>query len=104
MLIEDDALVIRGEPSEECETRGEGTLRTERTYRRFYRRLPLGYKPDMNAVKAEYKDGVLELTLPVPPETKSSVKRIPVRADAEATREVAQAFIGLLDSPRRRSG
>jgi HSP20 family protein len=64
--ISDDLLIIKGERRQENEESREGFYRSERSYGSFYRVIPLpeGVEPD-NAV-AEFRDGVLEITMPAP--------------------------------------
>ncbi|MBW1981750.1 MAG: Hsp20/alpha crystallin family protein [Deltaproteobacteria bacterium] len=59
-----DVLTIRGEKKRESEDKRENYHRKERTYGVFMRsfRLPVEVKND--AVDANYKDGVLTITLP----------------------------------------
>jgi HSP20 family protein len=65
--VHDDYLVLEGERRQESQQTSQGGVyRTERSYGRFYRTIPLpeGVNPDQ--VKASFKDGVLEVTVPVP--------------------------------------
>jgi HSP20 family protein len=68
--IEEDSLVITGERKEE--TVGEGTEvhRRERFYGKFSRTLTLPVAVAADQVKANYKDGVLSVTLPKAEEAK----------------------------------
>jgi len=77
--IIEEALVIEGERKREKEEKGEGFYRTERAYGKFYRSIPLpkGAKPDL--IKAELKNGVLEVVIPV--EVKPTTREIPVKAN-----------------------
>ena len=63
--IEDGALVIRAERKREEEKSGEGYSRKERFFGRFERVLTLPEGADTEATAATYKDGVLEVTVPV---------------------------------------
>jgi HSP20 family protein len=77
--IENDFLTIHGERKvEEDKTEG-GIRRTERRYGEFYRAiaLPEGARPDQ--ARAEFKDGILHVTIPVE-EPKSNRREIPVQA------------------------
>lgn len=71
VLIEEGDLVLRGERKEEAEVKEEDVYRWERSYGSFYRRLPLNFEVKSEAVKASFKDGVLEVTLPLPKEPKT---------------------------------
>jgi len=65
-----DTLTIRGERKFENEERKENFVRVERSYGRFQRSFTLGVPVQSDSVKAIYKDGVLEITLPKSEETK----------------------------------
>ncbi|HEX6902360.1 MAG TPA: Hsp20/alpha crystallin family protein [Thermoanaerobaculia bacterium] len=64
--IHDDYLVLEGERHSEREENQEGLYRTERSYGRFYRTIPLPEGTDPDQVRASFKDGVLEVTVPMP--------------------------------------
>ena len=61
---EDGTLTIEGERSSESEAKGKNYHKVERAYGRFVRSLNLGQVVDQAKIKAQYKDGVLELVLP----------------------------------------
>jgi HSP20 family protein len=64
--IHNDFLVLRGERRQEQEQNEGGIYRSERSYGQFYRTVPLpdGVNPDQ--ARANFKDGVLEVTIPLP--------------------------------------
>ena len=64
--IHNDFLVLRGERRQEQQRNEGGIYRSERSYGQFYRTVPLpdGVNPDQ--AKANFKDGVLEVTIPMP--------------------------------------
>jgi HSP20 family protein len=62
--LRDDAVVIRGERQEEHKEEREGLFRTERSYGRFYRQIPLPEGVDTSKATATFRDGVLEITMP----------------------------------------
>ena len=72
VVVEEGDLVLRGERKEEMEVEEEDLYRAERTWGRFFRRLPLDFEIDPAAVKASFKDGVLEVTLPMPKKAKKA--------------------------------
>jgi HSP20 family protein len=81
--IDDEAIVIRGERQfEHTETQG-GITRTERRYGEFYRAVPLPDGADTAKARAEFKDGVLQISVPVQ-ETKSNVRQIPIQSTASS--------------------
>ena len=63
--IDDDQLVISGERRQEHEERREGLYRSERVYGRFYRAIPLPDGADAEHATATFKNGVLEISMPV---------------------------------------
>jgi HSP20 family protein len=62
--INEDVLTVEGERKEEKEEEDKRFHRTERTYGRFVRRFALPTHVDGTGVKAEFKDGVLNVHLP----------------------------------------
>jgi HSP20 family protein len=85
--VTDEGLVISGERRNEDEQRGEGFYRSERSYGRFQRVIPLPDDvTDVDAAQAKFENGVLEVSLPVPENRRR--RQIPVQASgsgAEAT-------------------
>jgi HSP20 family protein len=75
--VTDDSLVIEGERKQEHKEDHEGYHRWERSYGRFYRAIPLPEGAKTEQVKAELKDGVLRVSIPVP-ESKSKARQVPV--------------------------
>ncbi len=62
--VKDNRLTIRGEKKFENKTEKKGYTRVERSYGLFERSFFLDDKIDRENIKAEYRDGVLHLTLP----------------------------------------
>jgi HSP20 family protein len=58
------SLWISGEKKEEKEEKGKTFHRIERRYGQFQRVIPLGTQVDEKHVKAEYKEGILRVTVP----------------------------------------
>lgn len=61
---EDDILTIRGERRAETESKEKNYHKVERVYGAFERALQLNTAIDKEKIKAAYKNGVLEITLP----------------------------------------
>jgi HSP20 family protein len=76
--IDGDTLVVEGERKQEKEEKREGYYHSERSYGKFYRSilLPEGAKADQAA--AQFNNGVLEVTVPIP-EVKAKRQEIPVQ-------------------------
>jgi HSP20 family protein len=64
VTVENGVLTLQGERRQEKEEKGKRFHRVERSYGSFVRSFSLPESVDENAVKAEYKDGVLNLHLP----------------------------------------
>lgn len=64
VLVRDHSLIIRGEKKEEREEKTETYHRVERVYGKFERVVALPTEVKLEGVKAEFKDGVLEIRLP----------------------------------------
>jgi HSP20 family protein len=59
-----DTLTIRGERKQECSGKDGNWLRCERTYGTFERAFTLGAPVRADQVKASFRDGVLEVSVP----------------------------------------
>ena len=64
VTMENGALTIRGERSAEKEEKKEGYHRIERSRGSFYRRFARPDSADADHIKAQGKDGVLEIEIP----------------------------------------
>jgi HSP20 family protein len=73
----DDGLVIRGERRYEQTVNEGDVVRSERTYGRFYRLIPLPEDAKVENAKANFWNGVLEITVPVP-ESERRNRQIPI--------------------------
>jgi HSP20 family protein len=77
VTYENGMLTLSAETRSESEEKeGERVIRQERRYGKYMRSLRLGADIDESKIKATYKDGVLEITLPKAEEVKP--KRISV--------------------------
>src|SRR5436309_1925415 len=76
--VEDGRLTIKGEKEYEREEKEKGQYRMERSYGSFERAIELPAEVDESKAKAEFKKGVLRLTLPKRPGAQSRRKKIPV--------------------------
>jgi HSP20 family protein len=62
--LADGAVTIQGERRQEKDEKGKRFHRIERQYGQFIRRFALPGEIDATKVQAEFKDGVLKVTLP----------------------------------------
>ncbi len=62
--VKGDELTLSGKVIAEAEAEGESWHRRERPAGEFARRLQLPFRADANGVKANYRNGVLRLTIP----------------------------------------
>ena len=68
--VENNVLTLRGERKFEDEVKKESYHRVERAYGTFLRSFTLPNVVDTDKIKAEFKDGLLRLTLPMKEEAK----------------------------------
>ncbi|HYH12018.1 MAG TPA: Hsp20/alpha crystallin family protein, partial [Thermomicrobiales bacterium] len=66
VMIDNGDLVIKGERRSEEEVEEANYFRMERFSGTFYRRFPLPDNVDEDQIRAEYRDGVLEIQIPKP--------------------------------------
>jgi len=78
--LSDDVLTIRGEKKAEREEKKKGYYLAERSYGSFYRSIPLPPGVDSEKAEAQFKKGVLTVTLPKTPEAQAKVRKIEVKA------------------------
>ncbi|PMB48570.1 molecular chaperone [Fischerella thermalis CCMEE 5330] len=71
-----DSVSIMGERKSETKTEEKGMTRTEFRYGKFQRLIPLPARVQNTNVQAEYKDGILKLTLPKSEEEKNKVVKV----------------------------
>lgn len=64
VTIKDGMLTIQGERKQEREEKGKKFHRIERSYGSFARSFQIPADVDENSVKAEFKDGMINVTLP----------------------------------------
>jgi HSP20 family protein len=81
--VTDNDITISGERRQEQETEREGVYRSERTYGSFSRTIPLPEGAITDQAKASFRDGVLEITVPAPPQTTRG-RRLEIKETAEA--------------------
>ena len=80
MRVENNLLTIRGERKFEKSVSEENYLRVERTYGAFSRSFSLPNTVNAEKIGAEYKNGVLTVTLPKREESKPRQVKVTVNA------------------------
>lgn len=73
-----EAVSISGERKEEMKSEGKGLTRTEFRYGKFQRVIPLSTRIQNDKVEAEYKNGILNLTLPKAEAEKNKVVKVKI--------------------------
>jgi HSP20 family protein len=93
--VENNLLTIRGERKFEKKVSEDSYLRVERAYGSFSRSFSLANTVNSEAIKADYLNGVLTLTIPKREEAKPKPKQIKVNVGVSAgTPAVAAAAAG----------
>src|SRR5262245_61598347 len=82
--VENNILTIRGERKFEKKAEEKSYLRVERSYGSFARSFSLANSVNTEAIKADYKDGVLTLTIPKREEAKPKQIKVNVGGQASA--------------------
>ena len=80
--LTDDILTLSGERKEEKEEKREGFYRSERSYGSFYRELPLPEGAKTEDAAATFRNGVLEITMPVP-KVETSTRKLEIKEPTE---------------------
>jgi len=78
VTLTDNALTIKGESKYEKEIEDKNVHRRERSFGRFMRTLPINTKIKPDQAHAEFKDGVLGITIPKAPEAKEKRFRLDI--------------------------
>ena len=77
--IDGDMLTISGERRDERSDESGGWRHSERRYGSFHRSVALPEGVDTNAAQASFRDGVLEISLPMPARRENRAQSIEVR-------------------------
>lgn len=76
LQVTENAVLIKGERKSEAKTEENGVKRSEFHYGKFQRVIPLPARIQNTNVTAEYKDGILNLTLPKTEAEKNKVVKV----------------------------
>jgi HSP20 family protein len=89
--IANGGITIEGERHNEHEEKGEGYFRSERSYGKFYRRIPMPEGVKAENANANFSNGVLEITLPAVKQEERKSRRLEIRGDGhtQARRKAA---------------
>ncbi|MEH2425768.1 MAG: Hsp20/alpha crystallin family protein [Nostoc sp.] len=74
--VTEKAVYVSGERKSETKTEEKGVTRSEFHYGKFKRVIPLSARIENTNVTADYKDGILNLTLPKTEQEKNKVVKI----------------------------
>jgi HSP20 family protein len=77
-----DRVAISGERKSETKSEENGRTRSEFRYGKFQRVIPLPARIQNTNVTADYKDGILNLTLPKSEEEKNKVVKVNLLGEA----------------------
>ena len=83
--ITEDVIVIEGERKFEHEENQEGVYRSERSYGHFHREIPLPPNVKTENATANFKNGVLEVTMDAPQSTKNR-RRVDIQSSDTTTK------------------
>lgn len=80
--VTEDAVTIQGERKSERQEERDGVYRSERSYGSFRRVVPLPDGAITDQAKASFRNGVLEITMPAPPQS-SRARRLEIAEGAQ---------------------
>ena len=78
-----EGLVIQGERKRESSGDEGGIQRSERSYGRFWRLIPLPEAANVDQAKANFENGVLQVNIPIP-ESQQRRRQIPISSSGQA--------------------
>jgi HSP20 family protein len=88
LIVLGNVLTIKGERKQQQEIKKDDYIRRETSYGSFERRITLPEGTDADRIKASFKNGVVEITMPVAKEM--AAKKIPLEASSEASTKSAR--------------
>ena len=97
--INNEGLAIQGERKREHEEKREGYYHSERSYGHFYRLIPLPEGANTDQAQAEFRNGELRVSIPVPAQ---KTRQIPISTTEE--RKEPQSQTAAAAGQARRAG
>lgn len=79
--LDHDSLILSGEKKHDVEEKGKNFHRIERSFGSFQRVIPLNSEVEGDKVEAEFKKGVLTVTLPKPASAVKAAKKINIKSN-----------------------
>jgi HSP20 family protein len=79
IVVADNLLTIKGEKKTEKEEKKKDYRLVERSYGGFARSITLPFAAEPDKANATFRNGVLTITLPKPPEMKAKAKKIAIK-------------------------
>ncbi|PKO02544.1 MAG: molecular chaperone [Chloroflexi bacterium HGW-Chloroflexi-5] len=80
LTLENESLIISGEKKNDVEEKGKNFHRVERSYGSFQRTIPLVSEIQQDKVEANFKNGVLNITLPKTPAAAKQTHKIEIKS------------------------
>ena len=80
--VEKGLLSISGERNDEHQSNERGVYRRERSYGSFRRNIALPDNVDPAGIKANFQNGVLEISVALPKEDRPQSRSIPVQSES----------------------
>jgi HSP20 family protein len=87
--VTDGHLALSGERKRETEEKKDNFYRSEREYGSFYRAVPLPEGVKLEDVKALFSDGVLEVSVPLPAQPDTKVRKVQIEEAKTAAKSAA---------------
>ncbi|MGE5629868.1 MAG: Hsp20/alpha crystallin family protein [Caulobacteraceae bacterium] len=79
LYIDENSIRLSGQTKKENEFKDENAYRTERYYGSFSRTIPLPVEVKSEEAKAEYKDGILSITVPKVEPSKAKGRKVDIQ-------------------------
>jgi HSP20 family protein len=83
VTIVDNVLTIRGEKKAEKKEEKDDYRMVERSYGSFKRSLRLPFEVAADKIDAQFKDGILKVVLPKPPEAEAKTQKVVIKSAAD---------------------